>query len=546
MKLYWRSCIQAAHSVSEVHRTSTGISGSLATLLTILLFTFAGTTIASAQSPSLTLTYPNGGEVFHVGTTTTIRWNEVNIGQEVEIEYSENGGGRWRGIDKVDPGVGSISWKIPNRISTTVLVRVITKDERISDVSDMVFEIAADPAEAAILLSPNGGEVWTEGEQQMVTWQLPADAADALLEFSTDNGATWTEVATVPATPAQYQWTIPHIADQEITTARMRVSVAEAVDHFDISDAPFILRPKPIVVTPQPGIILDFPNGGEEFAVDSLVRIAWTSKDVAGNVTIEFSENGGASWSGITTIEVTEGRYSWKVPNRVTKAAMIRIATLDGKSGDTSDAFFAITREVVQPVSELRVVSPNGGEVWAEGEQRQIAWNASPDIAFITIEMTTDGGASWRMIDTVSALQGSYDLVVPASGIQRTLTAMVRLTNLAAPAMTDRSDAAFQIVPHIEAGTEAAADPAAALRLIGITPNPVSAQGLIRWQQPSGETQLTIYSARGELLRTFNPGTRSAGMHSFSIDADTLPAGTYLVELRADGDVVHEWMIVAR
>ncbi|GAF89774.1 unnamed protein product, partial [marine sediment metagenome] len=64
-------------------------------------------------------------------------------------------------------------------------------------------------AEALTVTSPNGGENWTVGTSQNITWSF--DCIDSVkIEYSTDNGSSWiTEAEAVMAGPGSYSWTVP-------------------------------------------------------------------------------------------------------------------------------------------------------------------------------------------------------------------------------------------------------------------------------------------------------------------------------------------------
>ncbi len=108
------------------------------------------------------------------------------------------------------------------------------------------FLLPSDGTEPASVrvLSPNGGESWTGGTPQTITWTA-SQVANVKLEYSLD-GSTWTQIiASTPASAGSYAWTVPNTAS---TTARVRVSDAASATTSDMSDAVFTL-----VAAPPPG-----------------------------------------------------------------------------------------------------------------------------------------------------------------------------------------------------------------------------------------------------------------------------------------------------
>lgn len=93
--------------------------------------------------PQIRVTSPNGGEAWVVGDTHDITWVSENFyGENVDIEFSTDGGGSWTPIVDSTPNDGLHPWEIPDAISGTCLVRVSdSEDGDPSDQSDDLFSI---------------------------------------------------------------------------------------------------------------------------------------------------------------------------------------------------------------------------------------------------------------------------------------------------------------------------------------------------------------------------------------------------------------------
>ncbi|MBN2007836.1 hypothetical protein JW960_00665, partial [candidate division KSB1 bacterium] len=105
---------------------------------------------------------------------------------------------------------------------------------------------------------------------------------------------------------------------------------------------------------PPESITVISPNGGENWTVGSNHTINWDSENFSGTVQIEFSDNGGSSWSDIVSSTTDDGSYGWTVPDNVSSNCKIRIS--DAADGDPSDesGTFSIIEEVV-PTGGARV-----------------------------------------------------------------------------------------------------------------------------------------------------------------------------------------------
>lgn len=94
---------------------------------------------------TLTVTSPNGGEVWTAGENRTITWNSRGPISDVKIDYSINGGTDWTTIIASTPNDDSYPWTVPNTPSTQCFVRVsdAATGEKLTDVSDNLFSIVS-------------------------------------------------------------------------------------------------------------------------------------------------------------------------------------------------------------------------------------------------------------------------------------------------------------------------------------------------------------------------------------------------------------------
>jgi len=94
--------------------------------------------------PAITVTAPNGGENWAVGSSHDITWNSIGIIANVNIDYSINSGSNWTSVAAGTVNDGSYAWTVPSTPSATCLVRVSdAADSDPSDSSNAVFTILA-------------------------------------------------------------------------------------------------------------------------------------------------------------------------------------------------------------------------------------------------------------------------------------------------------------------------------------------------------------------------------------------------------------------
>ena len=117
---------------------------------TDLTANYAGTNVcvkaftqpAAPVAPSVT--YPNGGEIWSVGSSQTITWTPGN-GGNVSIELSRTDGASWETLFASTANDGSQSWTVAGALSAQALVRI--SNDNGGDVSNAVFKITAAPVD---------------------------------------------------------------------------------------------------------------------------------------------------------------------------------------------------------------------------------------------------------------------------------------------------------------------------------------------------------------------------------------------------------------
>jgi hypothetical protein len=106
----------------------------------------------------------------------------------------------------------------------------------------------------------------------------------------------------------------------------------------DFNDLRPAIPPKPATLT-----VLE-PNGGQTVVPGEIVTVSWKSTGTPGPVLVEFSLDGGASWTPVYPPNIGDsGTYKWLVPLVDSKDALIRVSGVNRPSVyDESDIPFVI------------------------------------------------------------------------------------------------------------------------------------------------------------------------------------------------------------
>ena len=281
--------------------------------------------------------------------------------------------------------------------------------------------------------SPNGGESWTEGSAQTITWTSVNVTGNVNIELNRNySGGAWEAIAMNTANDGTQPWTVTLPAS---AAARVRVTSVNNGTINDVSNANFNIVPRSITITS--------PNGGENWIVGDVNNIMWTSVGLSENVRIEINRTyPSASWSDITASTANTGSYPWTVNLPTSSTARIRISgAVTTTVKDTSDGNFTIGQRT------LTVLSPNGGEIWPVGSSQNITWTSTNVIGNVSVQLNrTYPGGVWENLFMGTANDGSEPWIANSPA---TPTARVRVISVTYPATGDSSNANFTItVPN--------------------------------------------------------------------------------------------------
>ena len=193
----------------------------------------------------------------------------------------------------VAPAYTEYTWNnIPDDISQTVVIRAtdldggVTLNPNVADDSG-VFHIIG----GLRLDSPVGGEDWSVGTSQAVTWTPTGSFANIKIYYSSDSGSSYgASLATRPAADGSWSWTTPVQATQ---TARIKITDADPATETTVLDASasdFHLV----------GVLdVTAPENGAPVTAEETTTITWAPGVAEGitDVILEYSLNGGSSWA---------------------------------------------------------------------------------------------------------------------------------------------------------------------------------------------------------------------------------------------------------
>ncbi len=380
--------------------------------------------IKCTKSTPIVVTSPIGGEKWYAGSSHNITWQSEGV-QNVKLEYSFNNGVNWTLISASAASGGIYPWVIPNTPSLQTLIRISdVANSAISDTSDAGFTIPS-----LTLTSPIGGEIWSVGSAHNITWSN-IGVTNVGLGYSINGGSSWaTIISSTAASTGSYAWTIPNAPSTQV---KIRVRDASNTALSDSTHGFFTIP------VPPPSVTLINPNGGQTWLGNSVNSITWSSLSVV-NVKLEYSLDNASTWNTITaSIAASPASYAWTVPNTPSTLAKVRVSDI-ANAATSSMSSNVFTISYLAP--SLTLTSPNGGETWAPNSTHNVTWSAT-SVANVKLEYSIDNGTTWATIISSTPSTGTYAWVLPGT---LSLQAFVRISDASNPALTDRSNATFNI-----------------------------------------------------------------------------------------------------
>jgi len=474
------------------------------------------------NSAFVNVIYPNGGESFGVGTGQYIEWSSNSV-NTIKLEYSADNGSSWTLIGTAPASNNYANWIPPAPITSQSLIRITDNDNAaLSDVSDAAFSLftlpEANPAkyfggpndgysmnstlpDSINVTSPNGGEIWTAASTRTITWTYN-EVDQVKIEYTLDDGLTWSVLAaSIPASQLSYTWIIPTTPSY---TCRVRISDLNR-PISDASDAVFVI--------PNSSVQILYPNGGEQFGVGTGQYIEWDYTDLA-TIKLEYTTDNGTTWNLIGTAPASHKYANWVVPAIPSNQLRIRATDIDNPifTDQSNVVFSSFAMPTPSPTKYqggefdgysmyafkdvyVKVIKPNGGEIWGNGTTQQIKWTTLNTNENLKVEYSINNEATWTtLLNDVPNTPTTYNwnIASPVSTICK-----VRATTMSGVEF-DKSDDFFTI-----ANTN------------GITTNPLS--GNVFCSSSSSVVNFSISTQ-------FNPGNQfkvqlsdSVGLFSGSV-----------------------------
>ncbi len=399
----------------------TGGNMKKATVLFISLLLTALTSISGQLI--VTITSPNGGEIWETGESQDITWTTSGGVVDVKIEYSSDGGSSWNTIVASTPSTGVYPWTIPDLNSNNCLVRIVDGTFAAADISDAAFTIFST---VPTTLSP--GDIAVVGynfidPDQFAFIVLKEDGLNQTTQIKFTDKGVYAGDGTIGTNPpaagtfreplaGEYDGVLTYTAPDLIPFGTVITWTAETANPNFVQTGLFSLS------TIGEQIIVYQNNGANNFifALNNEVTgpTTWQSDALLQDVT------NGQYRSNIPPgliDDVTAIGFNTEIRNRVystgarqTKNELLAAIVNETNWLGNNDKRFEMPPN---PLPALILNTPIGGEFWEVGSSHSISWISS--VNNIIIEFSANNGADWVTVagPLPSSSGSSYSWTIP-------------------------------------------------------------------------------------------------------------------------------------
>jgi len=451
-------------------------------------------TISTDVVEAVTVTAPNGGEVWCVGSAENITWTSTDI-DTVKIEYSTNNGSDWTTeAEKVPAASGSYSWTVPDAPSENCLVRICdAEDGDPCDQSNAVFTILGPPADPSACAASDDlcdkvSFTWTDNSGDETGFYIYRDAAKfdsvganvtSYDDLTASPGMTYNYCVSAyndcgesgqccdngtrqapPDAPSdcvatddlcdrvQFTWTDNSGDETRFyiyrDAAKLDSVGADVTSYDDLTATPgqtysyCVSAYKDCGESSQccdDGMVTDVPADptGCLASDDDCDKVAFCWADLSDNEIGFYIYRDGAKIDSVGADVVCYDDFS--AVSEVTYEYCVTAYNECGESGRCCDNGSRSTESIT-------VTSPNGGESWRVGSTEDIQWICSC-IDSVMLEYSTDAGASWIAIDSgIACGSETYSWTIPDTPSEDCL---VRISDDSDDTPADTSDLVFTI-----------------------------------------------------------------------------------------------------
>jgi surfactin synthase thioesterase subunit len=459
----------------------------------------------------ITLTSPNNGESWKIGSQQIISWVD-NLTGNIEIQLFKSGEFHLQ-IESSISSDNSYTWNIPITLeqASDYKIKILSEnDGNICDYSDENFTLLSE----IIVGVPNGLEKWQAGTLQNVEW-VDNITHNVMIDLY-KGGSFHSNISNSVESNGSRQWDIPFNLESG-SDYSIKITSATNPDIYDFSDNDFSIEGKVISIMS--------PSEGDTWQAGTTQEIAWWD-NFNENVKIALYK-GDEFHSEIDASNGNDGTKFWKIPFVMEQGNdyNIKMKSVDDPNPykTSADHYFNIV------ANEITDVSPAGGEKWLIGSVQEIIWsdNLEGDVEILLYK----GGLLYTSIASATASDGFYTWTVPQ--IEQGPDYKIKILSVVTAEVYSESDSNFIITSTIELNDVLSGVPST-YELYQNFPNPFNPSTTIYYGIPKdGPVAIFIYDVLGNQVFQYREENQAAGYHKIDFNATGLASGVYVYRISA-------------
>lgn len=345
-------------------------------------------------SPKITLTNPNGGS-FRMKDILKIRWDAENLGavsnQKIELMVGE-ALVCTLATPAITNGENVYEWEISSSQCSYVgpgpgykiRISLASGSTVVSDTSDSAFTILSSvDAPTLTITSPNGGEMFEREKTMEIKWSSTNYTGNVVLTLVDRNRYPVMQIKSgIPASTSSFVWTIPkaNIYEANYKILIQGDLVAGYQAPLDYSDNTFYIS-VPTTTSGALGKPTNFAFLGYEMSGNTAIsKFEYMDNAVGESGYYIYWDDGMKGYVSTTTLTSDTGKRTSYIGRifdctKIPKTVYIR-AFKDLDLSEPSNVVSIPTPPVCEaPVT--KVLSPNGGESYKQGDSVSIKWTAT-------------------------------------------------------------------------------------------------------------------------------------------------------------------------
>jgi hypothetical protein len=281
-----------------------------------------------------------------------------------------------------------------------------------------VFVVVDTKKPALVLVNPNTAQVYSNSQDLRIEWNssdINFGPSPMSLFYSKDGGGTWNVIKKGLPNSGSYIWKIP-AASSEFYRVKIVAEDLAGNEAEDISDTNFVVDGQ----APVSRVM------GPADSKSPVFEVAYNAKDLGGagiaKIQIYFQMDNSKEWhyygedkdlkSPFTFEAKQGGRYGFKL------VATDRVGNTENAPGPNTRPDLWCLMDSIKPVVKL-TCQKRGGTNYrgflGKGNSYDITWNATDNNMAkrpITLQVSIDDGATWKMIATEIPNNGKFTWTV--------------------------------------------------------------------------------------------------------------------------------------